>query len=820
MNIKRVLIRWQRNLEYRSISTWKEYAYNLRVDKIKIHIKELDQEYIKNSNEIEELNNKIENTLSYNSRLSGKLLTQAKRIIWNSFLRLINYRTTTAFNQWREVVLKTKERISILKSCHSHWRKKILFWGFRKWTTTTFYMKRSELASKIDIQITENAKIKDLIEQEENSYITSVKELNLQAENLEREKEKYKKIYNNTINALSNRVKDNVIVDKRREILLSWSNYAKHKKQCLTKFVHIISKLYKIEGFAILRLNSYKHKWELKNYAKLKKWMKVIETSNIRTAFSLWRVTNYNAVTQSMFKEIKQFEESKIEHQKQINKINSIKWKKIIKIISIKRSTKIFTEWKLIAKTNVSLKRNEKQLIKSLNNSRLEYTLTKWKYRVSITKKHRKNSVYIKNKIHRMTKINVFESWRNYNYIQKNMLKSIWKVSSAVQNLNKAYAFTQIQHFGAARIARIEERKIHSAGDLAYLLNLLYKSKLSIGMQKIKIVANQNYYSKCLIKRVFLRSILDKQRVVFLKWKINTEKIKLAYEINTEGDVAVEAERSRRRIEILKKFLSEHGHPREDIDEELNERRDKQNSLMRSFIIRWFFKGSEFEIIPKAFNQLKAWTRTRKLYRETCEMVYKYMNSDIYWAFKRWKHSHEDERKLLNVYSKNELIRKCVDDEHLLGTLQCQIQDRNDHINLQMAERQQLLIHFASGQKIAFKRCEYKLKWKPLRRAFLRWQKYTFDSKLLESDDQIAKTEAIIAELMKIWKVAEERNKDLILENEELRQASLDGFEIAKAVQELTREREKLSNDLNSKNLAIKQLIDDNNAMSEKLSQF
>ena len=102
----------------------------------------------------------------------------------------------------------------------------------------------------------------------------------------------------------------------------------------------------------------------------------------------------------------------------------------------------------------------------------------------------------------------------------------------------------------------------------------------------------------------------------------------------------------------------------------------------------------------------------------------------------------------------------------------------------------------------------------------MRWQKHTFDSKLMESNEQVIKTEAIIAELMKICKAAEERNKDLILENEELRQASLDGFEIAKAVQELTREREKLSYDLNNKNLAIKQLIDDNNAMSEKLNQF
>lgn len=161
-----------------------------------------------------------------------------------------------------------------------------------------------------------------------------------------------------------------------------------------------------------------------------------------------------------------------------------------------------------------------------------------------------------------------------------------------------------------------------------------------------------------------------------------------------------------------------------------------------------------------------------------------------------------------------------MDDEHLLGSLQQQQENKNEHINIQLAERQQLLMHFASGQKIAFQRCEYKLKWKPMRRAFLKWQKHAFDAKIQETDQQIGKTQDIIAELLKLCQQAEQRNKDLLIENEELRQASLDGIEIAKAVQELTREREKLSNDLNHKNMAIKQLLEDNTAMSEKLNKY
>ena len=105
-----------------------------------------------------------------------------------------------------------------------------------------------------------------------------------------------------------------------------------------------------------------------------------------------------------------------------------------------------------------------------------------------------------------------------------------------------------------------------------------------------------------------------------------------------------------------------------------------------------------------------------------------------------------------------------------------------------------------------------------MRKFFTKWQKYTYDCKVSESNSQILKTEEIIAELLKLCQNAEQRNKDLLLENEELRQASLDGIEIAKAVQELTKEREKLSSDLNEKNMTIQQLLNDNNAMSHKLN--
>lgn len=68
-------------------------------------------------------------------------------------------------------------------------------------------------------------------------------------------------------------------------------------------------------------------------------------------------------------------------------------------------------------------------------------------------------------------------------------------------------------------------------------------------------------------------------------------------------------------------------------------------------------------------------------------------------------------------------------------------------------------------------------------------------------------------------KIAElERDNDALAnENEELRQFSLDGYQLGKNVQNLQNERENLSVDLADKASTIKKLLDENESLSANL---
>ena len=66
----------------------------------------------------------------------------------------------------------------------------------------------------------------------------------------------------------------------------------------------------------------------------------------------------------------------------------------------------------------------------------------------------------------------------------------------------------------------------------------------------------------------------------------------------------------------------------------------------------------------------------------------------------------------------------------------------------------------------------------------------------------------------------EAENAALATENDELRQFSMDGFQIAKNVQSLSNEREKLSVDLADKTDIISQLLEENKRLNKQLEAY
>lgn len=77
----------------------------------------------------------------------------------------------------------------------------------------------------------------------------------------------------------------------------------------------------------------------------------------------------------------------------------------------------------------------------------------------------------------------------------------------------------------------------------------------------------------------------------------------------------------------------------------------------------------------------------------------------------------------------------------------------------------------------------------------------------------------ILQDLKDRMKQLEQENDNYGEENEDLRQLSLDGYQMAQNAQKLQAERESLSVDLADKSNTIKKLLEDNEILKAKLRQ-
>ena len=101
-----------------------------------------------------------------------------------------------------------------------------------------------------------------------------------------------------------------------------------------------------------------------------------------------------------------------------------------------------------------------------------------------------------------------------------------------------------------------------------------------------------------------------------------------------------------------------------------------------------------------------------------------------------------------------------------------------------------------------------------LRKGFSSFLSHTKAATGKQLNDELENDIAIIAALKDKIAELEKDNDSLANENEELRQFSLDGYQLGKNVQNLQAERENLSVDLADKASTIKKLLDENEQLS------
>ena len=243
----------------------------------------------------------------------------------------------------------------------------------------------------------------------------------------------------------------------------------------------------KIDIFSKFREKAFLEKREHYKTKKLTKFVHAIKISYLRQALSSWRVVNYNKVTITMFESIKNFEESKIVHQKEIEHLYKEKYRKVEKFMDLRKRGLVFTKWFHATRFRAIIKKKSEYLKDQLASNKMKNLLLKWRDRNQVTKRMRRTLKMAKTNYKQNILSKTINAWREHNYAQRNLIKGISRLFKTYDNLALSYGYNQIRHFGESRVARKQVRKKHAVSDISFVLNNIYKRKIQSCLNDLKL---------------------------------------------------------------------------------------------------------------------------------------------------------------------------------------------------------------------------------------------------------------------------------------------------------------------------------------------
>lgn len=193
------------------------------------------------------------------------------------------------------------------------------------------------------------------------------------------------------------------------------------------------------------------------------------------------------------------------------------------------------------------------------------------------------------------------------------------------------------------------------------------------------------------------------------------------------------------------------------------------------------------------------------------------MKCDLHQAFDKWKAYHPIQKHKLTIQSKAALNQKAMENNKALDKLAESIQEKEATIDFMTVQRDTLMDNYIKAQRLMFTYWANRHK-NSMHSAFMNWNDRAQRIRNIESQELLKRNLSTLESLKRRIVQFEQSNEQYAAENEELRQFSLDGYEIAKNVQALSAEREILSVDLADKAQVIKKLLDENTTLSRRLA--
>lgn len=545
----------------------------------------------------------------------------------------------------------------------------------------------------------------------------------------------------------------------------------------------------------------------------------------LRNLFDIWHRNSQKHHSDNLISKIK-LDTAKINElnllHRNIKKNNA---RKMLGVLVLKSQNDVFSAWAKAARKQKCIRLASQKFYAVSKGSKARLAVKNWEDFVATSKEDRHKLHVGMGKYMQKLLSRVFSSWKTLHDTGRYFECVFGGVNKRYYRDSLFTGLSAIKKFATEVGVTNEWRSKAKQASMTKILHTKSKRILSKGFRSWTEFMNlkTNAYSK--VRRAILRSLHRKFRTGFDLWLECFLVKKTVENVNKQGTVAIENSMLKDRNEILLKLIEDEGIDQKYVEKYINERENLKAALKRKGISLMRYKAglvnpNDTSIIPRLFLTWKLWVIKRKRITKYAHRMLAYRKkSDLMKAFLTWKRGFPLVVNTISKLPRKELYGLVAKMDRDIKTLEGRLEATNSDLVYMNAYSEVLQIQTRRGQNLALCIGKNNMQ-KTYYRVFLRWNMHTNLCKVHDLLAQLTSVEENFYITKTTMKALEEDNQQMVEENLDLRQASLDGIAIAEAFETLSKERERLSVDLAERTATIKKLLDHNNELALRLKQF
>eukprot|EP01022_Parablepharisma_sp_SALTPOND_P013476 TRINITY_DN1805_c0_g1_i1.p1 TRINITY_DN1805_c0_g1~~TRINITY_DN1805_c0_g1_i1.p1 ORF type:complete len:1585 (-),score=213.01 TRINITY_DN1805_c0_g1_i1:7673-12427(-) len=859
-NLKKTLKSLILNKKYRFIERWRQHSHASRKQAIHQENERLYDEIEAISGVIAKGEEKLKNTTEILAELNKKEKSQTvlaifKRLALN---RLENMKS--ALRYWKNRVFLHKSRQLLLRRYLNKYSQNTLRVALQIWKRNAFHTRIEQIQAELKTELRKYdtiARLSAIKLDEADAESRQLKEMINQVRSQHGIDEKRTE---RAISILYRLKKFYIRHGFHNNFFLAWAEMYKREKM-LQGQAKIITQTYVGKHiYAKLKAESQRRKTQ---ELIAKEWEKVF--SRIAHLHEKWALNRWRSATQTTKKDITQTEINKqgeqlVELEDRVATIKAHAYSKYEMEILKRRKLKVLQALRRQVDVQKMLKRKTVQLQNTLRFMRIDKSFGRWHGdTIQLDLIHEKE-LKAEEHFSKLFLKRAMIKWKQ-SYFQGTALPKVLDKVSKRQYLNfMGESLEKIAGF-CKRIDQLnEESKTKGATKMLSTLDKAHRTRISEALAFLQMYSQWTKLDKELLKRVILKCLKRKVSAALLQWLAKAERTRLAADVEARGETAQAVSEMIRRHDSLRKVIAEEkleesleksreksfadvspirlipmstssdfGKRAEEIkkaDEELSfatkplsPRPERRREVMQKFLKMWVRSAKGQGLKEKYITYWRSWLQIRKLIEQTASFILKRLiNGEKAWAWDKLKNLKRAALKAFERVPRTVLLNKIEDSTKNLLLLEQEKENLENNIRVHEAQNMARAVGYAKGKRIAAGVLA-KLMQASLNKWFMRWK---ITSQRLLVDDLSTVLEKKLSAFERLQDInmrLTEKNRALLSEGEELRQASMDGLEIANLIQEIAQEREQLSVDLANRSLTIKKLVEENASLQQRLDQ-